>query len=245
MPRSFPAAPDDDSNPSRLHTPQMPRPTLSQWMQQRAYDCCVGSRWEPSLSIRCRGTMKRRTSAGHSVGVAIAAVTFGLAVTSGVAVASAQPGPTSCQARVPLRLLPVWARAGFSSAKPRMPYVLGQDGKIAAIQFADPLVSPPSPRYNNKILWVSEPAIRSGVQPADQRPEACRQHAYRSAGSPGRDRGAGSVDHQPPVGGMLASEATLVRPQRRARSALCDVDPLSERANGGTLGRAQQTPPPA
>ena len=36
-----------------------------------------------------------------------------------------------------------------------MPYVLGQDGKIAAIQFADPLVSPPSPRYNNKILWVS------------------------------------------------------------------------------------------
>jgi hypothetical protein len=36
-----------------------------------------------------------------------------------------------------------------------MPYVLGQDGKIAAIQFANPLVSPPSPRYNNKILWVS------------------------------------------------------------------------------------------
>jgi hypothetical protein len=36
-----------------------------------------------------------------------------------------------------------------------MPYVLGQDGKIAAIQFANPLVSPPSPRYNNKIPWVS------------------------------------------------------------------------------------------
>jgi hypothetical protein len=36
-----------------------------------------------------------------------------------------------------------------------MPYVLGKTGKIAAIQWADPLVSPPSTRYNNKILWVS------------------------------------------------------------------------------------------
>jgi len=36
-----------------------------------------------------------------------------------------------------------------------MPYVLGQRGKIAAIQWGDPLVSPPSTQYNNKILWVS------------------------------------------------------------------------------------------
>jgi hypothetical protein len=82
-------------------------------------------------------------------------MTFGFAVAPRVAVASTAPGPTACQARVPLRLLPVWARAGFSSPKPRMPYVLGKDGRIAAIQFANPLVSPPSARYNNKILWVS------------------------------------------------------------------------------------------
>lgn len=36
-----------------------------------------------------------------------------------------------------------------------MPYVLGRNGAIAAIQWADPLVSPPSTHYNNKILWVS------------------------------------------------------------------------------------------
>jgi hypothetical protein len=36
-----------------------------------------------------------------------------------------------------------------------MPYVLGKAGAIAAIQWADPLVSPPSAHYNNKILWVS------------------------------------------------------------------------------------------
>ncbi len=82
-------------------------------------------------------------------------MTFGLVVASRVAVASTEPGPTACQARVPLRVLPIWARLGFSGSKPRMPYVLGQDGKIAAIQFADPLFSPPSMRYSNKILWVS------------------------------------------------------------------------------------------
>jgi len=99
--------------------------------------------------------MSRRFIAGYAVAVAIAAMTFGLAVAYRVAVASTEPGSTACQARVPLRLLPIWARAGFISPKPRMPYVLGQDGRIAAIQFANPLVSPPSPRYNNKILWVS------------------------------------------------------------------------------------------
>lgn len=99
--------------------------------------------------------MSRRAVAGSSVAVAIAALTVGLGVASRVAVASTEPGPTACQARVPLRVLPIWARLGFSGSKPRMPYVLGQDGKIAAIQFADPLVSPPSQSHNNKILWVS------------------------------------------------------------------------------------------
>ena len=106
--------------------------------------------------------MSRRAIAGCCVGVAVAAMTLGLAAASRVAVASPEPGPTACQARVPLRVLPVWARLGFSDPNPRMPYVLGQDGKIAAIQFADPLVSPPSKRYNNKILWVSRRPFASG-----------------------------------------------------------------------------------
>ena len=97
--------------------------------------------------------MSFRTLAGYAA-VATAVMTFGNAVGSRAAVAT-EPGPTACQAHVPLRLLPMWARAGFSGPKPRMPYVLGKDGKIAAIQWADPLVSPPSGRYNNKILWVT------------------------------------------------------------------------------------------
>ena len=99
--------------------------------------------------------MSVRAVVGCAAAVATAAIVFGGAVGSRAAVGSTEPGPTACQAHVPMRLLPTWARAGFTSPRPRMPYVLGEAGKIAAIQWADPLVSPPSARYNNKILWVS------------------------------------------------------------------------------------------
>jgi len=36
-----------------------------------------------------------------------------------------------------------------------MPYVLGDDRKIVAILWADPLHSPPLADRNNKILWVA------------------------------------------------------------------------------------------
>lgn len=99
--------------------------------------------------------MRFRTVVGYAAALATVAMTVGSAVGCRAAVASMEPSPTACQANVPLRLLPTWARAGFSSSRPRMPFVLGKAGKIAAIQWADPLVSPPSARYNNKILWVS------------------------------------------------------------------------------------------
>ena len=35
-----------------------------------------------------------------------------------------------------------WARSGFSDPRPRMPYVVGDDGAIAAILFAQPLTTP-------------------------------------------------------------------------------------------------------
>jgi hypothetical protein len=51
--------------------------------------------------------------------------------------------------------LPSWATAGFSDPHPSMPHVLGDDGKITAILFGDPLVAPPDAKRANKILWVS------------------------------------------------------------------------------------------
>jgi hypothetical protein len=59
-----------------------------------------------------------------------------------------------CHSEVSKGVLPVWARAGFSGPRPRIPHVLGRSGQIAAIVFGYPLRSPPAQGRNNKILWV-------------------------------------------------------------------------------------------
>src|SRR4051812_47396919 len=69
---------------------------------------------------------------------------------------------TACQAHIPSRLLPSWARTGFSDPRPHMPYVHGAQGAIAAIVWADPLVSPAAKDVSNKILWVSHSPFRPG-----------------------------------------------------------------------------------
>lgn len=75
------------------------------------------------------------------------------------ATVNAVPAAT-CVANMPSRVLPQWARGGFTKAEPRMPYVLGARGDIAAILFGNPLAAPPRRHLNNKILWVSRvPAI--------------------------------------------------------------------------------------
>jgi hypothetical protein len=64
----------------------------------------------------------------------------------------------ACRRDYTPRLLPRWARTGFSSPRPTMPYVLGDRGEIVAILWADhdPLVVPPAADRNNKILWVAQ-----------------------------------------------------------------------------------------
>jgi hypothetical protein len=76
---------------------------------------------------------------------------------SGLTLGAAQAGtpPAVCAAHVKLGVLPVWARTGFSEARPKSRYVLGTSGRILAIPFGYPLVTPPYVNRNNKILWVS------------------------------------------------------------------------------------------
>jgi hypothetical protein len=68
----------------------------------------------------------------------------------------------ACQSEVRIGVLPVWARAGFSDARPRMRYELGVSGRIVAIPFGT-LDSPPAANHNNKILWVSHVLSRPGT----------------------------------------------------------------------------------
>ena len=67
----------------------------------------------------------------------------------------------ACRSHVREGVLPVWARAGFSRPRPRMPYTLGASGRIAAIPFVS-LDSPPAADHSNKILWVSRVQPRDG-----------------------------------------------------------------------------------
>src|SRR5687767_14724683 len=54
--------------------------------------------------------------------------------------------PTSgCRTTYPARLLPPWAREGFTAPRPSVPHVLGDDGDMVAILWDSqrPLAAPP------------------------------------------------------------------------------------------------------
>ena len=83
--------------------------------------------------------------------------------------AKASPGAPGavrpCTSRVSFGVLPVWARDGFSSPRPHLPHVVARGGRIAALIFGYPLLSPPSEVRSNKILWVDrrDPASPGGA----------------------------------------------------------------------------------
>jgi hypothetical protein len=64
-----------------------------------------------------------------------------------------------------------------------MPHALGRSGRIAALIFGDPLLSPPSKRRSNKILWVSRATASPG---SNLRISAQRMRGRRRVGQPVR-----------------------------------------------------------
>ncbi|WP_197025305.1 hypothetical protein [Nocardioides sp. URHA0032] len=130
----------------------------------------------PTRELAGAGSRRRRRRRWAVAGVAAAAVAA-VSVAVPLALGSAPSGRTgasgepttttpgaSCADPVPTRVLPDWARTGFTDPRPRMPYVLGDGGDIAAILFAQPLTAPPSADHNNKILWVSPVADGSSLR---------------------------------------------------------------------------------
>lgn len=112
-----------------------------------------------------------------SVVVAMAA----LALLSGGVPSQARGEAVRCHSDVSKAVLPVWARAGFSGPRPRIPHVLGRSGQILAIVFGYPLRSPPAPGRNNKILWVSRTLPKT---PAPLWIRAQRMDGSRPLGAP-------------------------------------------------------------
>lgn len=130
----------------------------------------------PAQQLAAAGSRRRRRL---QVGAAVATAAASVVVLVGVSVilgghlsntnvppshATTTPPGGTCVNPVPSGVLPRWARTGFSEAKPRIPYLLGDNGDIAAILFAQPLTAPPSADHNNKILWVSRVADGSSLR---------------------------------------------------------------------------------
>ena len=118
-----------------------------------------------------------RGFAAPFVAVGLASLVVVPATTAGSTLANS----SVCQPHVTVGVLPVWARAGFSDPRPRMPYSVGRDGKIAALLWANPLLSPPSKNHNNKILWVSR---ESTVPGSDLEISAQRMIGSKPFGAP-------------------------------------------------------------
>jgi hypothetical protein len=113
---------------------------------------------------------------------ALAAATAGCVLATGAAAASpAAAAPPACHPTVHDGLIPSWARGGFSSPRPHMPFALSRHHRIAALVFGFPLVAPPDARRSNKILWVSHARLVPGD---DLRISAQRMRGTTSVGPP-------------------------------------------------------------
>lgn len=99
---------------------------------------------------------------------------------------SASTAIAGCRSDYAPAPLPEWARAGFTPPTTPVPYVLGDEGDIVAILWAehDPLRVPPLPDRNNKITWVSR--VGSGDLDIRATLESSRETVTRSVpGGPG------------------------------------------------------------
>lgn len=69
-----------------------------------------------------------------------------------------------CRTTYPPKVLPRWARAGFSGPNPTVPYVLSESRDKAAIVWVShhPLAAPPVTGEQNKILWVARVGATAG-----------------------------------------------------------------------------------
>jgi hypothetical protein len=113
---------------------------------------------------RCSGPiLQAGTRSYRALLVALPSLALGLVVAPP---ASGTPRPVlstatsalqgaACQPHVVDSVIPSWASSGFHPAAYRMYYELGRSDRIVALLWAHPLRSPQSPRYANKVLWVS------------------------------------------------------------------------------------------
>jgi hypothetical protein len=147
----------------------------------------------PARELAGAGARRRRRRRTMVAGAAAAAV---VVASAGIWLAGPfQPPDTggtasspagTCVDPVPSRVLPEWARTGFSDPTPSIPYVLGDRGDIVAILFAQPLYAPPaSDGRQNKVLWASPYADGSPLRITASLGDGSSTVSREVAGGPG------------------------------------------------------------
>jgi hypothetical protein len=129
-----------------------------------AVDVAVEVRWRAVVFCRCRDPIRQAGTRSYlALLVGLPTVALGLVVSSpasgaarpALSTATSALPEAACQPHPVDGVIPGWARSGFHPAAYRMYYELGRSDRIVALLWAHPLRSPQSPRYFNKILWVS------------------------------------------------------------------------------------------
>jgi hypothetical protein len=103
--------------------------------------------------VRSRARRRRFGVAAVAAGLAGIAAADTLWWPGGVDRADVVPAG-ACVGSVAERVVPVWARTGFSDPEPVATYAIGQGGDMVAILFGRALHAPVDPAENNKVLWV-------------------------------------------------------------------------------------------
>lgn len=107
------------------------------------------------LATALRDRPRRWPSPRATVAAAAAVAVVGVAVPVLALGGDSEPEPAgyTCPATLAPDTLPDWARDGFSDPAVA-PYVIGANSSIVGVVFADPLMFPPAPQAENKVLWV-------------------------------------------------------------------------------------------
>ena len=112
-------------------------------------------------------------------------------------------------------VLPEWARTGFSGPQPRMPHVLGEDGRIVAILFEEPLIA----GREQKILWVARDPID---EPTTLEITATREETVMASTIEG---GPGPTQYELPGSGCWTLDLRWAGHKDRLRLAYRSADP--------------------
>ena len=113
-----------------------------------------------------------------------------------------------CAAHVVDSAIPSWARGGFSDPNRHMHFEVGRGGKIVALLWAYPLLSPPPTTHDNKILWVSH--IQTNGSTLSRRAAHDGLQAGWPGGGPACRGWSGTLDHRLTSIWLLAARSSVV-----------------------------------